>query len=218
MNSSVLLVVAMLGGCAVVAPVTKQTEVLVGDVRIAETNESSGPLQVRIAMSNATATVTALWPRKCSRVHTRTARITESKHMKVEHSGWGFGPMPTAGLIVFAVSAVVTAAHVVLSPSTTTFEDRVVSGKSYSCWVGAHGIGVQLTLPSGAVLDGVTNDRASIAFTIPDIEPSGALVARVGTAVSPSVLYRGADHVVDGAPQLDADPHDSPLPTPPDAK
>lgn len=211
MNGAILLV-AMLGGCAVVVPVTKQTEVLVGAPRVAETTESLGPLQVRIATSNATATVTALWPRKCSRMLLRTAQVTEGEHMQVKLYGQRQTfPVPvfvSAGLIVLAASAVVTAARVMLAPSTTTFEDRVVSAKSYSCWIGAPGIGVQLTLPSGAVLDGVMNERGSAVFTIPSTEPRGALVARIGTAVSPAVLYQ-ADHLV---PQLDADPDDSTAP------
>jgi len=195
-----LVVIAMLGACAVV-PVTKQSTVVGAPRLAAETRTPTGPMKVDIAAGSSTAVVTVSWSRTCSRYYIQTVAHREWKGADVRGfrggnvSGGNGGGNAALGLLAiipaaFVVSAIVTGVIVAADRGgTTSFEEQSAGVKTWACPEGASGVAVQLVLPSGAVLEGVTNQRSLVVFQIPADEPSGELVARVGSAVSTPVLH-----------------------------
>ncbi len=213
MSTRLVRVAAMLGalalgGCLQTVPHSTTT-------RVGRTIEPSvvdvvRPLELSTRVTPTTAVVTARWPRQCRRDVVDTIEVAEWDSIRVvgtsDGDRWGYGVIAglvivwPVGLAVGAGSLVGLAAQKPRSRTISRTTERV-SVERRPCPLQAARLPVRVTLPTGDVIDGVTDDNGTAVFLLPPGE-EGMVVAAVGAgapALDDAALRRPP-----GAPRPDA--------------
>lgn len=175
-----------LGGCLQTVPHSTTTRL--GRTKAPLVVDSVRPLELSTRLSPTTAIVTARWPRKCRRDVVDTIEVAEWDSIRVlgtsDGDVWGYA-MAAGLVIVWPVGLAVGAASVVKlgaqpprSRTTTRTTERVAVERR-SCPLHAARLPVQLTLPSGEIIDGVTDESGTAVFLLPPGE-EGMVVAAAG--------------------------------------
>ena len=145
------------------------------------------PLEVSARVAGAAAIVKARWPRDCRRDVIQSTETTEWESVRVVGMSngdvWGYGA--AVGLVVVWPAGVAVGVGSVIGLAvdpprgkTSTVTRQRVAARHFPCAAEAANLPVQLALPSGATIDGVTDATGTAVFLLPAGE-SGAPVGRL---------------------------------------
>jgi hypothetical protein len=147
----------------------------------------AGPLSLQIRFRRSSVVVSAVRPRGCQRNIYTIVDITRATQAKLVTSDLDphTNDLTTevAGPIIMAllspatvvVSGILTEAVVHLSRPVTTRTTKLDQEIELDCSVPVAGVPLHALLPSGATVDGLTDDRGVCELVIPDGEPVGLL-------------------------------------------
>jgi hypothetical protein len=180
------------GGCLRAVPRTQTTQL--GRTIAPSVVDSVGPLELRTRVTATTVIVTAQWPRRCRRDVNETVEAAEWDAVVVagttDGDRWGY--VVGAGLVVvwpvgLAVAGVSLVALVAQQPRSRTTRRTAtrVAVRRRSCPVRAALLAVQLTLPSGRAIDGVTDETGTAMFLLPAGEEGMVMASAAADALAP---------------------------------
>ena len=137
--------------------------------------------------------------RRVSKVKTTTADLGGANM----NNGDAAGAVVLLALfpVVFALSGVVSSVRVAASGTRTTRTPEPEEIKPFACPAQAPGLHVEVSLPSGAIVDGTTDALGRFSFTIPETEPpSGTITVR---ALEPPASTTTAENERADEPRLE---------------
>jgi hypothetical protein len=198
-----LLLSAVAVGCVIVpTPVTGSRSV---GTAATLTRGPVGPLSLHVVFRRSSVVVRAVRARECERITytiQETTRALQSKLVvpdpfddHVAHNDVG-GQLGAAMLMVVLAPATLTLSGIIsetvvhLSRPTTTRTSTLDQEIEFECPVRVARLQLHASLPSGATVDGVTDDRGVCELAIPESEPFGLLsVWSADRTAARTVLY-----------------------------
>ena len=188
--SKALLPLLLCGGCLIV-PTTRTTARSAGTVEGEMLEGPSRGLTLATTTQGAQISVHATVTRECRRQILAVTEITRTKHLKL-----GGAEDPRAqvfGLLLSPVtlplSFLYSGAVVATDSGETERKTRLDHVVTSECIREAPAVDVELALPSGATVAGVTDAHGDVALQIPELEPyRGTATARAGGATT-SIAY-----------------------------
>jgi len=198
-NLVCVVAVSLCSGCLLVLPKTTTTSTTLG-TKVTKTERGPvGPIELRLRGPAPGLVVGARRRRVCVEHLADVVEIT--KRTKAEITGIDPGSADNeivAAILVFTlpvtvISALATAATMAGDGNSTT-RQLVASGtRRVDCSVPAEGQRVSLTLPSGRILEGVTNARGLAGFSMPAGEPPTGTIVASSKAALPKVFRYSVD-------------------------
>jgi len=183
----------LLGGCLVL-PETRTSEHIVSRH---QTGQQFGPtkaMELEIRADGPMIRVRAISPRMCTNESYAIVDVTRSKGATLDAPpGSGADPLGLAlivSLVTLPVSALITAVVLATSSDTTTRERKVLKANVTHCPIYGANLRVTYAMPSGLVIEKVTDVYGGATEHVPPDEPeSGVVVVRVGDVAGRSVTY-----------------------------
>ncbi len=191
MTRALLLLSLLCGGCLVV-PAKKTMSRPAGEQLGAETFATARSVELTARNEEASVFVHAIRHGECTRPVFAVTEITSER--KATFRGV---EDPRGALFAFVlapvtlpVSAIVTGLMLAGDDAVTTKQTRPIGTKRYACSEEAEHLAVQLTLPSGAVVYGTTDERGDVRIVVPTSEPySGSVTVAAQGAESTQLAY-----------------------------
>ncbi|MDB4953867.1 MAG: hypothetical protein JWO36_1436 [Myxococcales bacterium] len=144
--------------------------------------DRTGRVALRSEVLDGTVVVRSTWPRQCHRDVTEVVKETTGHEMDLitDNPAGGLGLM-LGMLVLYPVGiadVVITGVVAIADPKTTKLTTRPAGSINVECSISATHVPVHLTLPSGTVVDGATDDAGRFAFVLPEGEKHGRLKVR----------------------------------------
>ena len=170
-----------LAGCWPIEHTTART---IGRSMAAITMDPPGGLALHTERYGGTVVVSATWPRRCHRAVTDLVEVETTREARIIGTGdgesWGWWFLPALILVwPVGLADAAIANVIVLGGSPTVSQHTAAAGNlTWPCPTPARAIAIHVTLPSGAELDGMTDDRGDLVLVLPAGEEHGEIHAR----------------------------------------
>jgi hypothetical protein len=189
MTRALLLLSLLCGGCLVV-PAKKTTSRPGGEELGAKTFATARSVELTAKADEASIFVHAIRHGECTQPVYAVTEITSERKAKFrgveDPRGALFGFLLAP--ITIPVSALVTGLMVAGDDAVTTKQTRPIGTKRFACSEEAEHLAVQVTLPSGAVVYGVTDNSGDARIEVPTSEPYSGSVTLAAQGAEPTQL------------------------------